>query len=145
MSDFTEFEWDEDKRAQNLKKHGVDFRTAIRIFDGPVMIVPSDRNDERTELSLEEAILRQDEELTDWERLRREEEAGIEPEPDPEEDGFDWSRAKTVMPPPKTAISIRLDDDVLEFFRSKGEGYQTRINAVLRIYMKANRKAGPDP
>lgn len=144
MSNFAGFEWDEAECAKNLEKHGVDFRTAIRIFDGPVMIVPSDRNDEQTELSLEEAILRQDEELTDWERLKREEEAGIEPEPDPDEGDFDWSRAEVVMPPPKTAISIRLDDDVLEFFKSKGEGYQTRINAVLRIYMKANRKAGPD-
>ncbi len=94
-------------------------------------------------MSLEEAILRQDEELTDWERLRRKEEAGIEPEPDPEEGECDWSRARLVVPPPKTAISIRLDDDVLEFFKSKGDGYQTRINAVLRMYMKANREAVP--
>ena len=97
-----------------------------------------------TRMSLEEAVLRQDEELTDWERLRSEKEAGIEPEPDPEEGEFDWSKSKIVMPPPKTAISSRLDDDVLEFFKSKGDGYQTRINAVLRIYMKANREAGPD-
>ena len=97
-----------------------------------------------TRMSLEEAILRQDEELTDWERLRREEEAGIEPAPDSEEGEFDWSRARIVMPPPKTAISIRLDDDVLEFFKSKGAGYQTRINAVLRIYMKANQESGSD-
>lgn len=42
----------------------------------------------------------------------------------------------------KTAISIKLDQDVLAFFREQGRGYQTRINAVLRHYMQASRKAG---
>jgi len=36
--------------------------------------------------------------------------------------------------PPKSAISLRLDADVLDWFRSQGPGYQTRINAVLRAY-----------
>ena len=44
--------------------------------------------------------------------------------------------------PRKEAISIKLDDDVLAFFRKQGRGYQTRINAVLRRYMQAQRKAG---
>ena len=44
--------------------------------------------------------------------------------------------------PRKEAISIKLDDDVLAFFRRQGRGYQTRINAVLRRYMHAQRKAG---
>jgi uncharacterized protein (DUF4415 family) len=44
--------------------------------------------------------------------------------------------------PKKEAISIKLDDDVLAFFRRQGRGYQTRINAVLRRYMQAQRRAG---
>ncbi len=44
--------------------------------------------------------------------------------------------------PRKEAISIKLDGDVLAFFRKQGRGYQTRINAVLRRYMDARRKAG---
>lgn len=36
--------------------------------------------------------------------------------------------------PPKTAISLRLDSDVLSWFKSQGPGYQTRINAVLRAF-----------
>ncbi len=44
--------------------------------------------------------------------------------------------------PSKEAISIKLDGDVLEFFRQQGRGYQTRINAVLRRYMEARRRAG---
>jgi uncharacterized protein (DUF4415 family) len=54
---------------------------------------------------------------------------------------FDWSDAVVVTPKRKKAISIRLDEDVIDFFRSKGEGYQTRMNAVLRHYMNKTRKA----
>ena len=75
---------------------------------------------------------------TDWERLAQEEANGIEPEKDPEEGSFDWSRAQITMPQPKIPISVRLDADVIDFFRSQGKGYQTRINAVLRSYMIAH-------
>lgn len=39
--------------------------------------------------------------------------------------------------PRKEAISLRLDADVLDWFRARGPGYQTRINAVLRAYKDA--------
>lgn len=48
---------------------------------------------------------------------------------------IDWSKAEVVVPPRKRAISIRLDEDLIEFFRRQGSGYQTRINAILRKYM----------
>ena len=48
-----------------------------------------------------------------------------------------WQRAKLSVPKPKTSISIRLDNDVLEWFKRKGQGYQTLINAVLRSYVDA--------
>ena len=38
--------------------------------------------------------------------------------------------------PPKTAISLRVDADVLAWFKAAGPGYQTRINAVLRAFME---------
>ena len=53
---------------------------------------------------------------------------------------FDWSEAVLIMPSKKKAISIRVDDDVLDFFKKQGPGYQRRINAVLRSYMLARRK-----
>lgn len=40
--------------------------------------------------------------------------------------------------PPKTAISLRLEQDVLEWFKAQGPGYQTRINAVLRAFRDAS-------
>ena len=39
---------------------------------------------------------------------------------------------------PKASISLRVDRDVLEWFKSQGEGYQTRINAVLRAFRDAS-------
>lgn len=53
---------------------------------------------------------------------------------------IDWSKAVAVYPIPKNAISIRLDSDVLDFFKATGKGYQTRINAVLRHYMQETTK-----
>jgi hypothetical protein len=52
----------------------------------------------------------------------------------------DWSKAKIVVPAPKTSISIRLDADIVDFFKATGKGYQTRINAVLRHYMDEQGK-----
>lgn len=48
----------------------------------------------------------------------------------------DWSKATIVHPVAKSAISIRLDQDIIDFFKATGKGYQTRINAVLRHYMQ---------
>ena len=86
--------------------------------------------------------LRDREDRTDWERLRREREAGIEPELDEEEIGieWDWDNARMVRAPVKKAVAIRLDADVLDFFKAEGRGYQTRVNAVLRSYMLAKQK-----
>jgi uncharacterized protein (DUF4415 family) len=40
--------------------------------------------------------------------------------------------------PPKSSISLRLDQDVLEWFKAQGPGYQTRINTVLRAFRDAS-------
>lgn len=40
--------------------------------------------------------------------------------------------------PRKTAISLRVEEDVLEWFKAQGPGYQTRINAVLRAFRDAS-------
>lgn len=93
-----------------------------------------------TRMSLEEA--RKLKGQTDWERLKRDEAAGIEPEPDEDEFEVDWSKARLVIPEPKKPVSIRLDPDVLAFFKAQGKGYQTRINAVLRAYMEAQQRQG---
>jgi uncharacterized protein (DUF4415 family) len=64
---------------------------------------------------------------------------------------YDFSKAKrgAVIPSPgKTRITIMLDDDLIEFFRSKAEaqgaGYQTMINSCLREVVAAAKAKGPD-
>jgi uncharacterized protein (DUF4415 family) len=57
----------------------------------------------------------------------------------PETDLDFWKEAKLVLPPEKKAISLRIDKDILEWFKSLGKGYQTRMNAVLRAYMEAHK------
>jgi uncharacterized protein (DUF4415 family) len=82
---------------------------------------------------------------SDLERLRNltdeEIEASIANDPDWKElKDLDWSTAVLVIPPKKKAISIRLDEDVLDHFKKEGAGYQRRINAVLRSYVQQKRK-----
>ena len=52
-----------------------------------------------------------------------------------------WNAAALVVPSAKTAISLRVDEDVLTWFRKSGPRYQTRMNAVLRSYVSAMRRA----
>jgi uncharacterized protein (DUF4415 family) len=53
-----------------------------------------------------------------------------------------WTRPGELVPVGnKKQITVRLDADVLEFFRKTGSRYQSRINAALREYMKAHDKA----
>jgi uncharacterized protein (DUF4415 family) len=81
---------------------------------------------------------------TDWaavDALTDEEiEAAVRRDPDAVPLDFDWSKAVLVIPPKKRAISIRLDEDVLDYFKKEGAGYQRRMNAVLRSFMQQKRK-----
>lgn len=80
---------------------------------------------------------------TDWEALNRlsaaDIRAGIDGDPDARatDENF-WRDAKVVLPKPKRPVTLRLDADLLEWFRRES-GYQTRINAILRAYMDATR------
>ena len=49
----------------------------------------------------------------------------------------DWTGLKVAWPQPKQAISLRIDQDILAWFRDHGPGYQTRMNAVLRAFVDA--------
>lgn len=54
-----------------------------------------------------------------------------------------WDNAVIMEPVTKAAISLRVDDDVLAWFRAGGPGYQTRMNAVLRSYMERMKTLKP--
>jgi uncharacterized protein (DUF4415 family) len=81
---------------------------------------------------------------TDWARvdaLTDEDIAkAVANDPDAAPLDIDWSDAVLVTLTKKKAISIRVDEDVLDFFKKEGDGYQRRINAVLRSYMQQKAK-----
>ena len=51
-----------------------------------------------------------------------------------------WAAADVVYPVAKKALSIRLNEDVIDFFLAGGRGYQTRMNPVLRPFMLEKKK-----
>jgi uncharacterized protein (DUF4415 family) len=81
--------------------------------------------------------------ITDWKRLRSLSDQeirnaiGKDHEVRPTDAGF-WKKAKVVLPQPKQTVTMRLDADLLAWLRRQ-KGYQTRINAVLRAYMDAQK------
>jgi uncharacterized protein (DUF4415 family) len=91
------------------------------------------------------AEIRQMESRTDWERLRQmtddEIETAAREDPDSPLLDDEWLRAARLVAPSgaKEQISIRLDEEVIEFFRGQGRGYQTRINDVLKAYVLTQR------
>lgn len=86
---------------------------------------------------------------TDWERLDRMTDAEAEANAASDADNGLWSDeqlagAELVMPgdKAKVPISIRLDAEVVAYFKKKGPRYQTRINAVLQAYVRSMKAAG---
>ena len=81
---------------------------------------------------------------TDWKRVESESartlERAIARDPDADLPAADWTSARLVMPQPKQSIHLRLDPDLLDWYRQQGRGYLTRMNAVLRAYMDAHRR-----
>jgi uncharacterized protein (DUF4415 family) len=85
---------------------------------------------------------RQGEDRTDDARLDAMTEEDIEAAARSEgEEEFDWSNAQVGIPESKAQLTLRIDRDVLEWFRAQGRGYQTRMNAVLRSFVEAQRRA----
>lgn len=70
------------------------------------------------------------------EELQNIPESAIDTSDRPELDASFWEKAKLVKPLTKQAISLRVDRDVLDWFKSQGKGYQSLMNAVLRSYVE---------
>ncbi|RXV66954.1 3-oxoacyl-ACP synthase [Roseovarius sp. A46] len=108
-------------------------------------------DDTITRMSLDE--IRRQKGQSDWERVEREAEQDAAAADDPVFDEPEWDFARAIfveaggldlddLPEAKKPISLRVDRDVLDFFKRQGKGYQTRMNAVLRAYMEAVEKKG---
>ena len=60
--------------------------------------------------------------------------------PEAESLGADfWKSARVVMPVGKTSVHLRLDSDVVAWFKADGKGHLTRMNAVLKAYVEAQK------
>jgi len=84
---------------------------------------------------------------TDWARIEAFTDAEIErmaaeDQENPATTGADWVGAIVGLPPAKTPVNAKFDSDVVRWFKSQGRGYQSRMNAVLRAYMRAKTRAG---
>ncbi|MGH9503719.1 MAG: BrnA antitoxin family protein [Terriglobales bacterium] len=78
---------------------------------------------------------------TDWKRVDALRDSEIDFSEAPEL-GPDFFATAILWPGPKKQITLRLDPDVLAFFRKRGKGYQTSINAVLRKYVEVVKNSG---
>jgi uncharacterized protein (DUF4415 family) len=83
---------------------------------------------------------------TDYARLDRMPDSEVERVAADDDDGppmtdEEWAQGE-IRRPVKIPVGLKLDDDVLGWFKAQGRGYQTRINAVLRRYVEMRRKAG---
>lgn len=81
---------------------------------------------------------------TDWKRVKRMAEKEIERGAERDPDNPPWTEeelanARLVLPSegPKVPVSIRLDSEIVDYFKQQGSGYQSRINAVLLGYVRS--------
>jgi uncharacterized protein (DUF4415 family) len=83
--------------------------------------------DSRTDLSKADAMT--DEEL----------ERQIAGDEDEQDLRPDWTRAKLVLSTAKQSVHLRLEQDIIDFFKMSGRGHISRMQAVLKAYVEAHR------
>ncbi len=113
-----DLEWDEAKRQANIRKPNMKSETTL--------------NRSGTDLAKLDAMQDEDIDLSDL------------PEVTPEM----FARAivkRGLQPRTKTQLTLRVDSDVLDWFKEQGAGYQTRINALLRAYMEEHKAQTTNP
>lgn len=71
-------------------------------------------------------------------KLRRKDDKSINYEDSPATTKEFWKDARVFMPQYKVHISLRLDEDIINYFKEEGDGYQSRINAVLKAYINTH-------
>ena len=84
------------------------------------------------------------EDRTNWDKVDaatgRKLEASIRADVDDVRGEPDWTQAIVGIPAPKDHINIRIDHDVLQWFKSNGKGYQTLINKVLSAFVQTRQQ-----
>jgi uncharacterized protein (DUF4415 family) len=79
--------------------------------------------------------------FSDMKRLKEMKDEDIDTSDIPELDDAFFENAVIRWPEPKASVTLRIDREVLDWFKSQGKGYQTHMNAVLKAYKEAKAKA----
>jgi uncharacterized protein (DUF4415 family) len=85
---------------------------------------------------------------TDWKRVAAMSQSQVERLADKDEGPLapDWEGTVIVgLPPARQDVHMRLDGDVLDWFKARGRGYQARINAVLRAFVQTRQRTEREP
>lgn len=77
---------------------------------------------------------------TDWDKVKAMKDAEIDYSDIPQLDK-DFFKKAVIWPGTKKQITLRLDPDVVDFFKKQGRGYQSMMNAVLRKYVEAHSRS----
>lgn len=89
-------------------------------------------------------LIKQEGTGSDWNKAaamtKAEIEASVAADADEADLVIDWDSASIELPKPKALLNMRIDKDILDFFRKTGKGYQTRINAILRSYVERKER-----
>lgn len=156
------FEWDEKKRLSNIKKHGIDFIDVPVMFKFDTVTVIDDRFEyeevrDQTLGSLKSRVIlvvhtekqpsmkkksASTKSRTDFERLDKMKDEDIDLSDAPEITPEMFAKAvvrRGLKPRTKKQVTLRIDSDVLEWYKKQGRGYQTKINLLLRAYMDEHR------
>ena len=90
------------------------------------------------------AMRRRGEDRTDWAKVDAMTEADLERTIAEHEDERDlepdWTRAELVLSRPRQSVHLRLEPEVVDFFKADGKGHITRMQAVLRAYVDAQKR-----
>ena len=93
-------------------------------------------------------LVQQEGSATDWEKAgamtEAEIEASVAADADEADMVMDWDNVTVETPKPKAVLNMRVDQDILDYFRKTGKGYQTRINAILRSYVEQKEQRQHD-
>src|ERR1035441_3159051 len=143
------FAWDENKNRINRRKHGVSFETAARVFEDPNVVSYRDRVVDEEErwhavgcaggIALLLVVHTSEEPQQLEDRPDSQIDYSDAPEGSPRASDIEVGR---FYRPIKQLVSLRVDADVLAWFRGQGKKYQTRINDVLRREMQTNARDG---
>lgn len=164
------YEWDDAKSQANLAKHGLAFEDARVVFERDVITVSDQRKDygEPRFASLGSYAVAsyllptrhapagcglfrlgkpmnasKKSTLSDLPRIDAMSDAEIDYSDAPDTNVEFWNAA-VVVPWSSGSHTLRIDPDIVDYFKTGGNGYQTRINAVLRSYVKAHQSKQDD-